>query len=119
MARSTTEKSDLSGSTFTLAPKTTEIQDFAPSTIRPTEDERADSMEKLMKDEKKVSDRPDLITQFYPDYEYESEESENTVSSSTKKVRFKSQLHEFCDFTSFVFSDFPKISSDNFDTGFR
>ena len=84
LARSTTEKPDLSGSTFTLAPKTTEIQDFARSTVRPTEDERADSMEKLMKDEKKEL----LITSFYPDYEYESEkESFNELSKpSTKKV---------------------------------
>ena len=41
------------------------------STIRPTEEERAQTIEKLMKDEKEKA-----ITQFYPDYDYEDEEEE-------------------------------------------
>ena len=81
LARSTTAKPALSGSTFTLNPPSTAESSeelFARSTtIRPTEDERADSMEKFMKDEKKS----ELITQFYPDYDYESE-----VKTTPKKV---------------------------------
>ena len=38
------------------------------STVRPTDEERADTIKKLMKDEEKESG---IITQFYPDYEEE------------------------------------------------
>lgn len=67
------------------------------STIRPTEDERADTMEKLMKEEK-----DHLITQFYPDYDYEEEirtinknknNNNNIVGrTTTPKIKVNRQL---------------------------
>merc|ERR1712150_365828 len=67
---STTSIPEVSGNTFntvTTSPfaVTRDIISIQSSTIRPTEEERAQTIEKLMKDEKEAK----AITQFYPDYE--------------------------------------------------
>ena len=90
---STTQKPEVSGSTFSLvttSPSPFEVvtrgfsRDFTkqntggPSTARPTDEERGETMKKLMKDEEEI------ITQFYPDYEYEEEEEEETKEEVRK-----------------------------------
>jgi hypothetical protein len=88
-------------STSQFVPSTTESafeDNFTlQSTIRPTEDERADTMEKLMKEEK-----DHLITQFYPDYDYEEEirtinknkNNNNNIGgrTTTPKIKVNRQL---------------------------
>ena len=57
--------------------------------MRPSDDERIETMTKLMKDEKK--DKEKLITQFYPDYEYEEKPEEKVTPrfKSRTKVMYK------------------------------
>ena len=56
------------------------------TTARPSDDERIETMTKLMKDEKEKSKSNELITQFYPDYDYKEEEVEEEVKSTKSKV---------------------------------
>ena len=87
----------MSGSTFSLVSGSTPASPFevvtrgfsrdfskiqntgGPSTARPTDEERGETMKKLMKDEEK-----EIITQFYPDYEYEDEEEEENPEEIRK-----------------------------------
>ena len=51
------------------------------STVRPTDEERANTIKKLMKDEKESG----LITQFYPDYEEEDYEIDEEVDNEEQE----------------------------------
>ena len=51
------------------------------STVRPTDEERANTIKKLMKDEKESG----LITQFYPDYEEEDYEVDEEVDNEEQE----------------------------------
>ena len=91
MARSTTRVPEISGSTFsqttasTPASTNSNFQVVQSTTVRPSDDERIETMTKLMKKEKTKA-----ITQFYPDYDYEKTEEDRVASpkikSSSNKV---------------------------------
>ena len=85
LARSTTKTPEISGSTFSQTTSTTppSNQFVDQSTQRPSDDERMESMTKLMKKEEKTK----IITQFYPDYEEEQEENRAAkIKTKTKQV---------------------------------
>ena len=92
MARSTTRVPEISGSTFSQTTASTpatstnsNFQVVQSTTVRPSDDERIETMTKLMKKEKTKA-----ITQFYPDYDYEKTEEDRVASpkikSSSNKV---------------------------------
>ena len=89
MARSTTRVPEISGSTFSQTtastPASSNFQVVQSTTVRPSDDERIETMTKLMKKEKTKA-----ITQFYPDYDYEKTEEDRVASpkikSSSNKV---------------------------------
>ncbi len=83
MGRSSTQVPEVSGNTVPLVNTTTpSVGDeiVFVTTERPSDDERMDSMTKLMMDDKAnhtTEEEEDIITQFYPDYEYDSKEEDN------------------------------------------
>lgn len=67
----------MSGTTFVL---NTTTPSPSPTTERPTDDERIKTMTKLMKEDEEV------ITQFYPDYEYEEDKEVEEVKTTKSRV---------------------------------
>ena len=98
MARSTTRVPEISGSTFSQTTASTpasinsNLQVVQSTTVRPSDDERIETMTKLMKKEKTKA-----ITQFYPDYDYEKTEEENIEEEDrVASPKIKSSSNKVC-----------------------
>ena len=98
MARSTTRVPEISGSTFSQTTASTpasinsDFQVVQSTTVRPSDDERIETMTKLMKKEKTKA-----ITQFYPDYDYEKAEEENIEEEDrVASPKIKSNSNKVC-----------------------
>ena len=99
MARSTTRVPEISGSTFSQTTASTpatsinsNFQVVQSTTVRPSDDERIETMTKLMKKEKTK-----VITQFYPDYDYEKTEDENIKEKDrVASPKIKSSSNKVC-----------------------
>ena len=85
LARSTTRVPEISGSTFSQTTASTpasinsNLQVVQSTTVRPSDDERIETMTKLMKKEKTKA-----ITQFYPDYDYEKTQEEENIKEEDR-----------------------------------
>ena len=103
LARSTTRVPEISGSTFSQTTASTPASinsDFqvvqSTTTVRPSDDERIETMTKLMKKEKNTK----AITQFYPDYDYseKTKEEEENVDEEVRVAspKIKSNSNKVC-----------------------
>ena len=100
LARSTTRVPEISGSTFSQTTASTpasinsDFQVVQSTTVRPSDDERIETMTKLMKKEKNTK----AITQFYPDYDYEKTKEEENVDEEVRVAspKIKSNSNKVC-----------------------